>query len=255
MNNETLLDMIDPEVAGALVSRREAIRKGAAVSSLAAASFALGSIPLALGALATEAGAQGTASDVLAVLKFAGDVCLVVILHNDINTVRPASDRPAHFDDLKTVFRAHPDTTIIWAHTGLGRFVKPTADHVDLLREIVGSAEFSHVSFDISWDDDLATVGGATPMDGGPAQSVAVITAAKARKLDSSIDYLIIHQKLMYAGPDRVYEVCRQSNIRIIETLDEARKIHCEACLLGKATAMPSRDQPIPAKRFLSMVY
>lgn len=71
MKNETLLDTIDPEVAGALVSRREAIRKGAAVSSLAAASFALGSIPLALGALATEAGAQGTASDVLAVLKFA----------------------------------------------------------------------------------------------------------------------------------------------------------------------------------------
>ena len=71
MNNETLLDTLDPEVAGALVSRREAIRKGAAVSSLAAASVALGSIPLALGALATEAGAQGTASDVLAVLKFA----------------------------------------------------------------------------------------------------------------------------------------------------------------------------------------
>lgn len=71
MHNDTLLDTIDPEVVEALVSRREAIRKGAAVSSLAAAGFAIGSLPLALGALATEAGAQGTASDVLAVLKFA----------------------------------------------------------------------------------------------------------------------------------------------------------------------------------------
>lgn len=71
MNNETLLDTIDPEVVDALVSRRDAIRKGASVSALAAASLAIGSLPLTLGALATEAGAQGTATDVLAVLKFA----------------------------------------------------------------------------------------------------------------------------------------------------------------------------------------
>jgi len=87
------------------------------------------------------------------ILTFAGEVGLIVILHNDINTVRPAPGRPAHFDDLKSVLRAHKETTIIWAHTGLGRFVKPTADHVDLLREILSSDEFSHVSFDISWDE------------------------------------------------------------------------------------------------------
>jgi hypothetical protein len=86
-------------------------------------------------------------------LNFAGEAGLVVILHNDVNTVRHAPGRPAHFDDLKTVLRAHNGTTIIWAHTGLGRFVKPTADHVDLLREILSSDEFSHVSFDISWDE------------------------------------------------------------------------------------------------------
>jgi amidohydrolase family protein len=86
-------------------------------------------------------------------LDFAGEVGLVAILHNDINTVRPASGRPAHFDDLKAVLRNHKTTSIIWAHTGLGRFVKPTADHIDLLREILGNAEFSHVNFDISWDE------------------------------------------------------------------------------------------------------
>src|SRR5215470_12294578 len=73
------------------------------------------------------------------ILTFAGEVGLVVILHNDINTVRPAPGRPAHFDDLKAVFRGHPDTTIIWAHTGLGRFVKPTADHLQLLEEMLAS--------------------------------------------------------------------------------------------------------------------
>jgi predicted TIM-barrel fold metal-dependent hydrolase len=87
------------------------------------------------------------------ILAFAGEVGLVVILHNDINTVRPAPGRTAHFDDLKTVFRAHRNTSIIWAHTGLGRFVKPTADHLALLRELLGSEEFSHVSFDLAWDE------------------------------------------------------------------------------------------------------
>jgi hypothetical protein len=87
------------------------------------------------------------------VLTFAGEAGLVVILHNDIDTVRPAPGRPAHFDDLKTVFRAHKDTSIIWAHTGLGRFVKPTADHIGLLREMLDSDAFSHVNFDISWDE------------------------------------------------------------------------------------------------------
>jgi len=87
------------------------------------------------------------------VLAFAGEAGLVAIIHNDINTVRPAPGRPANFDDLKTVFRAHKSTSIIWAHTGLGRFVKPTADHVELLREMLGSDEYSHVNFDISWDE------------------------------------------------------------------------------------------------------
>jgi Amidohydrolase len=87
------------------------------------------------------------------ILAFAGEAGLVVILHNDINTVRPAPGRPANFDDLKAVFRAHQGTSIIWAHTGLGRFVKPTADHLELLREMLGSDEFSHVNFDIAWDE------------------------------------------------------------------------------------------------------
>jgi hypothetical protein len=86
-------------------------------------------------------------------LTFAGEVGLVVILHNDINTVRPAPGPPAHFEDLKTVFRTHNRTSIIWSHTGLGRFVGPTADHVDLLRLLLSSDDFSHVSLEISWDE------------------------------------------------------------------------------------------------------
>src|SRR3954452_17913764 len=40
-----------------------------------------------------------------------------------------------------------------WAHTGLGRFVKPGADHLNLLREILSGEEYSQVNLDISWDE------------------------------------------------------------------------------------------------------
>src|SRR5262245_55563662 len=50
------------------------------------------------------------------ILAFAEEAGLVVILHNDINTVRPAAGRPAHFDDLKAVFHAHQGVSTIWAH-------------------------------------------------------------------------------------------------------------------------------------------
>jgi hypothetical protein len=88
------------------------------------------------------------------ILKVSGEVGLLVLLHCDINTVRASGgERTAHFDDLKAVFKDHSNTTIIWAHTGLGRFVKPTPNHLSLLTEILADDAFQHVYFDISWDE------------------------------------------------------------------------------------------------------
>ncbi|MEO7682470.1 MAG: ferritin-like domain-containing protein [Gemmatimonadaceae bacterium] len=68
--NETILGSIDPEITERLVTRREAIRKGASVSSTVAAGLAMASVPVALAALSRDAFAQ-TAGDVTAVLNFA----------------------------------------------------------------------------------------------------------------------------------------------------------------------------------------
>ncbi len=86
-------------------------------------------------------------------MELAGEVGLIALIHCDINTVRSPQKRPVHFDDMKKIMKAHRKTTIIWAHTGLGRFVKPTVDHVELLLEILKDKEMSHVYFDISWDE------------------------------------------------------------------------------------------------------
>jgi hypothetical protein len=68
-DKDTLLGSIDPELIERLVTRREAIKKGAATSSTVAIGLAMASMPIALAALSKEAGAQTT--DVKAVLDFA----------------------------------------------------------------------------------------------------------------------------------------------------------------------------------------
>ncbi|MDQ3515232.1 MAG: ferritin-like domain-containing protein [Gemmatimonadota bacterium] len=70
MENQTLLETIDPEIADRVVARREDISRGASVSSPLAAALAIGSVPIALAALAKDVGAQ-SASDVIDVLQFA----------------------------------------------------------------------------------------------------------------------------------------------------------------------------------------
>ena len=87
------------------------------------------------------------------ILDLAGDTGLLVILHCDINEMRAVGEEPAHAADLRELFARHPRTSIIHAHTGLGRFVGPTASHVALLDEMCRDHALDHVAFDISWDE------------------------------------------------------------------------------------------------------
>ena len=87
------------------------------------------------------------------ILAFAGEVGLLALIHNDVDVILPpAGARPTHFDAFVEVVRRHPGTTILWAHAGLGRFVEPTADYVDLLEEILRDEGLNHLYFDLSWD-------------------------------------------------------------------------------------------------------
>jgi predicted TIM-barrel fold metal-dependent hydrolase len=88
------------------------------------------------------------------ILDFAGEVGLVVIIHNDIDVpFAKEGSQPAYLQQTKDLFRKHPQTTIIWAHTGMGRIVRPIKDHAANLAAILGDPAFSHVNFDISWDE------------------------------------------------------------------------------------------------------
>jgi predicted TIM-barrel fold metal-dependent hydrolase len=87
-------------------------------------------------------------------LDTAEEIGLLVLLHNDVDVPFPkAGEAPAYLSQLKAVLRRHPGTTIIWAHTGLGRVIHPIDKHIGMLEEIIRDPAFSHVYFDISWDE------------------------------------------------------------------------------------------------------
>jgi predicted TIM-barrel fold metal-dependent hydrolase len=99
------------------------------------------------------------------ILDFAGKVGLVVILHSDMD-MPMAKDKakPVYLEQMRALFKRHPNTTIIWAHVGLGRIVHPagygstpsgerSSTHTTIAEDILSDPVFSNVYFDISWDE------------------------------------------------------------------------------------------------------
>lgn len=109
------------------------------------------------------------------ILDFAGEAGLVVILHNDIDVPFARGNAlPIYFTQTRDLLLRHPDTTIIWAHTGLGRVVSPEPlqatdeagqrppNHLELVEQILADPRLARVYFDISWDE-VAKYAVATP--------------------------------------------------------------------------------------------
>jgi hypothetical protein len=88
------------------------------------------------------------------ILDFAAEVGLVVLLHNDIDVpFAKEGTEPAYLSQIRDLFARHPNVTIIWAHMGLGRLVRPNTRHFADLEAILRDPNFNHVYFDISWDE------------------------------------------------------------------------------------------------------
>ena len=97
------------------------------------------------------------------ILDFCAESGLLVIIHNDLDTPFPKPDKPpAYLDQMKALIKRHPKTTIIWAHTGMGRVVSPVQRHAAVLEEMLKDAAFSNLYFDISWTE-VAKYVTATP--------------------------------------------------------------------------------------------
>ncbi len=87
-------------------------------------------------------------------LDFAGEVGLVVLIHNDVDMPFPKpGQEPYQVVQLRELFRRHPKTSIIWAHMGLGRVVRPVKDQLALIDRALSDPTLRHVSVDLSWDE------------------------------------------------------------------------------------------------------
>ena len=107
------------------------------------------------------------------ILDFAAEAGLVVILHNDINMPFPKpGQEPYIVTQMRDLLLRHPDTTLIWAHVGVGRIVRPLADQMGIVERLLASPQLKNVYIDISWDE-VAKYIVATPES--LARSAAVI--------------------------------------------------------------------------------
>lgn len=132
MDNQAVLNTIEPDIVSRLLSRRQAIARGAAVSAGVAAGLRLASVPVGLAALSRQAfGQGGIPTPVIEVLNFALTLEYLEAEFYNIGVAAggliPAQDR--------TIF------TTIQGHEN---------DHVAFLLSTLGSAAVSKPTFDFT---------------------------------------------------------------------------------------------------------
>jgi hypothetical protein len=72
----------------------------------------------------------------------------------DLDTPFPKPGKPpAYLDQMRNLIKRHPKTTIIWAHTGMGRIVRPVERHAAVLESMLKDPAFQNLYFDISWSE------------------------------------------------------------------------------------------------------
>ena len=87
------------------------------------------------------------------VLAAAGEIGLLTILHNDMDVpFASGAEEPAYLEQMKALLRRHPKTTVVWAHTGVGRASRPVKHHSAVLAALLADPTLSNLYFDISWD-------------------------------------------------------------------------------------------------------
>ena len=143
-NDETILGAVDPDLTAHLITRREAIRKGATVSTTVAAGLALASVPVALAALAKDAHAQST--DVSTVLMFA--LALEIFENEFYKAVLGTSSSSAQNNAFATVRGQIPAVAV----TSVQQIQKHEAAHVAFLMSALSltTAPYNANSFDFT---------------------------------------------------------------------------------------------------------
>jgi hypothetical protein len=145
-NSETILGHVEPDITQRLVSRREAILKGAAVSSTVAAGLAMMSAPIAFAALSREAFGQAAPSSVQDVINFA--LMLEIFEFEFYSAVLGMSSVPAQNNAFAAVRARVPAAAL----PAIQQIQKHEAEHVAFLKAngAVNTLNLAAGSFDFT---------------------------------------------------------------------------------------------------------
>jgi len=100
------------------------------------------------------------------IFDFAGESGLLVLMHNDVDMPFASEGAtPVYLQQMRDLLLRHPETTVIWAHVGLGRVVHPVQSEASaaaamrpgsqagIVEKILSEPRMSHLYFDISWSE------------------------------------------------------------------------------------------------------
>lgn len=135
------------------------------------------------------------------ILETAGEIGLVVILHNDVDMPfpRPGQD-PYQVTQLRDLIKRHPKTTIIWAHAGLGRIVRPVKDQLAIMERGLSNPDLKNLYVDLSWDE------------------VAKYVVASPESIKATADLITRHPDRFLFGTDEVAPTDQAKYLKVYET-------------------------------------
>ena len=131
---------------------------------------------------------------------------------------------------MKALFARHPKTTIIWAHIGLGRIVRPFADQAAMAEVALTDPKLKHVYFDISWDEVAkyatsspeATKRTAEVINRYPDRFLFGTDVVAPKSVDAMIDVYDMYKPVWAALTPETSEKVRKGNYERL--FDEARR-------------------------------
>ncbi|HZL93966.1 MAG TPA: amidohydrolase family protein [Vicinamibacterales bacterium] len=149
------------------------------------------------------------------IFDFCAETGLLVLVHNDIDMpfARQGAE-PVYLEQMKSLLRRHPNTTVIWAHVGLGRVVHPVqssasastaerpATYLEVVTAMLEDPKLRHLNFDISWDE-VAKYVVATPES---LQRTATVLNRYPDRFLFGSDEVAPHDREQYLRVFRMYE-------------------------------------------------
>jgi len=164
------------------------------------------------------------------IMDFCAESGLLVLIHNDIDNPFPKPGKPNYVTGFQDLIKRHPNTTIIWAHLGLGRIIKPIEDMGTLFEEMLADPAYHNLYFDLSWDEvakwldytDKSLARTAEIIKKYPDRFLFGTDNVAPDKQEKQLRVYHLYDRLWKAiGPEATYKVAKGNYVRLF---DEARR-------------------------------